>query len=266
MPMADLNGVRLHYAIDGSGPPLVLIAGMLSDGASWAPILPELARRFTVIRPDNRTTGRTQPPEAPAGLAEWAGDVAALLDHLGIGQAHVAGHSLGGIIALALAAAAPGRVGRLALLASAPVRLARNLALFRHLLALRAEGMPADLWLRGLYPWIFAPGFYDDPAAVEAAVAASLAYPFTPGPAAMARQVAALAALPADLPVPAPLPPTLAVLGGADLLFPADIARAALGTLPGATTVEIAGAGHSVHWDAPTVVAAHLTAHFAATG
>lgn len=262
MPFAELNGLRLHYARDGAGPPLVLIAGMLSDHASWAPVLPALAARFTVIRPDNRTTGQTTPAEAPAGLAEWAGDVVALLDHLGIGRAHVAGHSLGGIIALHLARSALERVDRLALLAAAPVRLARNVALFRHLAALRAEGMPPDLWLRGLFPWLLAPEAYEDPAAIEAMVAQSLAYPHTPPPAAMARQIAALAALPARIAPPDPAPPTLALLGEGDLLFPPAIARAALQGMANLRLATLPGAGHSLHWDAPQAVAAHLIAHF----
>lgn len=265
MPTVDISDIRLHYRIDGSGPPLVLIAGMLSDGASWAPVLPALAARFTVIRPDNRTTGQTRPAEAPAGLAEWAGDVAALLDHLGIARAHVAGHSLGGMIALHLAAQAPDRVDRLALLASSPMRLSRTVALFRHLLALRGEGMPPDLWLRGLFPWLFSPQVYDDPAAVDAAVAQSLAYPHTPTPAAMARQVAALERVPELLTLPDPAPPTLAILGGGDLLLPPEPARAGLAGLAGLRVVELPGAGHSVHWDAPQDVVAHLIDHFGAT-
>lgn len=265
MPWADLSDIRLHYRIDGSGPPVVLIAGMLSDGASWAPVLPALAARFTVIRPDNRTTGQTLPPGAPAGLSEWATDIAALLDHLGVARAHVAGHSLGGMIALHLAARAPQRVGRLALLASSPMRLARNVALFRHLLALRGAGMPPDLWLRGLFPWLFNPQVYDDPAAVEAAVAQSLAYPHTPDPAAMARQVAAMERVPDVLTLPDPAPPTLAILGGSDLLLPPGPARAGLAGLAGLRVVELPGAGHSVHWDAPQDVAAQLIDHFGTT-
>lgn len=262
MPFAELSTVRLHYQIDGSGPPLVLLAGMLSDGASWAPVLEALAARFTVIRPDNRTTGRTLPQDAPAGLAEWAGDVTALLDHLGLPRAHVAGHSLGGAIALHLTATAPDRVNRLALLAASPIRLARNEALFRHLLALRGEGMAPDLWLRGLFPWLFNPQVYDNPALVDAAVAQSLAYPHTPTPAAMARQLAALEGVGGTLALPETPPPTLAILGGRDLLLPADTARAGLAALPGTRIVEIAEAGHSVHWDAAGAVAAHLLDHF----
>lgn len=262
MPRADLNGVRLHYEIEGEGPPLLLLAGMMSDGASWGPVVPALARVFTVIRPDNRTTGRTAPAEAPAGLAEWAQDAVALLDRLGIPRAHVVGHSLGGLIALRMAAAAPERVRRLALLAAAPVRVPRANAILRHCLALRAEGMAPDLWLRGLFPWLFHPRLFDDPAAVDAMVAQSLAYPYAQGPAAMARQLDALERSQATLALPDRPPPTLAILAGGDLLLPPAIARPALAPLS-PQIVEIAEAGHSVHWDAPEAVAHHLLVHLA---
>jgi pimeloyl-ACP methyl ester carboxylesterase len=260
MPWADLPGVRLHYEVEGEGPPLLLLAGMMSDGASWGPLVPLLTRSFTVIRPDNRTTGQTVPADAPAGLAEWMGDALALLDRLGIPRVHVAGHSLGGHIALHMAATAPARVDRLALLAAAPVAVPRNVALFRHLLSLRAEGLPPDLWLRGLFPWLFHPRLFEDPGAVDAMVARSLAYPHAQGAEAMTRQLAALERAHAALVLPDPLPPTLAVLASDDLLLPPAVARPALARLS-LRVVEVAHAGHSVHWDAPEAVAARLLAH-----
>jgi pimeloyl-ACP methyl ester carboxylesterase len=262
MPVARLNGIDLHYEIGGSGPPLILIAGMMSDSASWAPLVPALEERFTVIRPDNRTTGRTLPVDAPCGLAEWAGDLVALAEHLALGPVHLAGHSLGGLIALHLSSMTPERVARLALLAAAPLPMARNLALFRHLLALRAPGMPPDLWLRGLFPWLFHPRLFDDPAVIDGAVAQSMAYPHAQGPAAMARQLAALEQVEAALRLPDPFPPTLALLGADDLLMPPGPARAAL---PGVPAVIIEGAAHSVHWDAPGPVAHHLIRHLEGT-
>ncbi len=264
MPWADvITGVRLHYEIEGNGPPLLLLAGMMSDSASWGPLVPALTQSFTVIRPDNRTTGRTLPAEAPAGLAEWARDAIALVDHLAIPRFHLVGHSLGGLIGLQLAASAPQRVGRLALLASAPIRVARTGAILRHLLSLRAEGMAPDLWLRGLLPWLFHPRLFDNPAAVDAMIAGSLAYPYAQGIAAMKRQVEAWERSRAAPALPDPSPPTLAILASDDLLLPPNIARQGLAPLAPLRIVEIAEAGHSVHWDAPKAVAHHLLLHLA---
>jgi pimeloyl-ACP methyl ester carboxylesterase len=261
MPTADLH-IRLHYEIDGSGPPLLLLAGMMSDSASWGPLVPLLTPHFTVIRPDNRTTGRTDP--ADPSLTAWAEDALALLDHLNLPKAHIAGHSLGGIIALHLAAKAPARVDRLALLASAPVFLSRNLALFRHLLALRDPAYPPDLWLRGLFPWLFHPRTFDSPDMVEVMIALSLGYPHAQTAAAMQAQLDAFEQATQTLALPATPPPTLAIIADSDLLMPPSVLRPALVALTD-RIVEIPAAGHSVHWDAPDAVAAHLIAHFTGT-
>ncbi|MEM9639120.1 MAG: lipolytic enzyme, partial [Pseudomonadota bacterium] len=66
MPDLGLPEVTLHYEVTGSGPPMILIAGMMSDSASWGPLIPHLEAHFTLICPDNRTTGRTRPMDAPA--------------------------------------------------------------------------------------------------------------------------------------------------------------------------------------------------------
>jgi pimeloyl-ACP methyl ester carboxylesterase len=262
MPFADFGALRLHYEIDGEGPPLVLLAGMMSDSASWGPLVPDLARHFMLIRPDNRTTGRTEPRTAPVTLADWAGDVLRLLDHLGLNRAYVAGHSLGGMIALHLAALAPERVERLALLAAAPLFPRRNYMLFQYFLALRAKGNPPDLWLRGLFPWLFHPRAFDDHATLETMIALSLAYPHAQSREAFAAQIAGYAGAGSALALPQKLPPTLAVLGRDDLLMPQEAARAALGKLGEVEIVEIAAAGHSVHWDAPAAVVLALCDHF----
>ena len=258
MPTLDLADVALHYEIDGAGPPLMLVAGTASDSASWGPLVEPLAERFTVIRPDNRSTGRTAPRDVPLSLDHWASDALALVDHLGLGPVAVVGHSLGGMIALCMAAAAPDRVSRLGLLASAPIAVGRNAALFDLLLRLRAEGQPADLWLRAFLPWLFHPRFFEVPGQLDAAIALSLAYPHAQPAAAMAAQVAALQRVDAGgLPEQVRCP-TLAILAESDLLIPEAAARAALAPIGDLTIAMIPEAGHSVHWDAPAATLAAL--------
>ncbi|AVO38941.1 alpha/beta fold hydrolase [Pukyongiella litopenaei] len=257
MPGLRLADVTLHYEIGGNGPPLLLIAGMASDSASWLPLLPLLEPRFTVIRPDNRSTGRTTPWEAPTGPAINAADCAALLAHLGLGPAHVLSHSMGGLIALQLGMDAPEAVASLTLAASAPMRLQRNSAIFRNLVAIRRSDAPPDTWLRALYPWLFDPAAFDDPAALDAAAAAALVYPHGQSADAMDHQLRALDRFdPSGLRV---AHPAQAILGGRDLLIPEAPARAALAALGDVPVHLIADAGHSIHWDAPHAVTDHLT-------
>lgn len=254
MPIFEHSGIAQHYERSGHGPPLLLIAGMMSDSASWAPVVPLLEPHFDLIRPDNRTTGRTTPWDAPACVTHFAADCAALLDHLKVASAHVMGHSLGGMIGMRMACLAPEAVRTLTLAASAPLRLERNVALFKALLAIRRSDAPPDVWLHALFPWLFAPALFDAPGAVAQAAAVSLAYPHAQSVQAMGHQIAALEGyIPdrvTDLSCPAQ-----ALLAEDDLLLPAALARETLGNLP---THLIENAGHSIHWDAADAVAAHL--------
>ncbi|KIN74175.1 alpha/beta fold hydrolase [Sulfitobacter guttiformis] len=254
MPMFERKSITLHYELSGKGPPLLLIAGMMSDSASWAPIVPLLEPHFTLIRPDNRTTGRTVPWNAPASVDLFAEDCAALLEHLDAEPAHVLGHSLGGMIGMRLACAYPARVRTLTLAAAAPLRLERNVALFKTLLAIRQSDAAPDVWLNALFPWLFSPALYDLDGAVAQAAMISLSYPHAQTSAAMAHQIAALDGYApdavADLPCPAQ-----ALLAADDLLLPAALAQATLGDMPVHIT---ANAGHSIHWDAPDAVANNL--------
>ena len=255
MPDLGLPEVTLHYEVTGSGPPMILIAGMMSDSASWGPLIPYLEAHFTLICPDNRTTGRTRPMDAPASPQIWADDALALLDHLGHDSAHVVGHSLGGYIAWAMACLAPDRVTSCTMIASAPLGLARNAELFQTVLAVRRSDAPPDTWLRVFLPWIFTPEFYQTRGAIDAAIAQSRAYPHVQSTEAMAHQLAAVAAADPRLFPGPPQVPVQALLAEKDLLIPLEEARKALSGMP----VEVlSGCGHAAHWDAPERVADHL--------
>ncbi len=254
MPIFEHDGIEMHYERSGDGPPLLLIAGMMSDSASWAALVPSLERHFTVIRPDNRTTGRTVPWSAPATIDKCAFDCAALMDRISRGRAHVVGHSLGGMIGMRMATQYAENVKSLTLLAAAPLRLERNVQLFKTLLAIRQSNAKPGVWLNALFPWLFAPSLYETPGALAEATQAALAYPYAQTPAAMAHQLAALDGYAPEAPGDLPCP-TQALLGADDLLMPAGHAKAALGDIPAHM---IADAGHSVHWDQPEAVSEHL--------
>ncbi len=117
MDRVQLDGVELEYEVKGSGEPVLLIStGPLAD--SFAPFfrVEALTARYRLIGYHQRgQVGSTHSP-APVSFAEHAADAAALLGHLGIDRAHVAGHSTGAAIALQMAADYPGIVQTLALL------------------------------------------------------------------------------------------------------------------------------------------------------
>lgn len=252
MPELTLPDATLHYEVSGSGPPLLLIAGFMSDGASWAPLLGLLEPHFTVIRPDNRSCGRTVPWNAPAGMEIWTDDLIALIDHLGHNRVHVAGHSLGGIIGWVLAAKAPQRVATLLMMGSAPILTPRNDVLFRALIAIRRSDAPPETWLHMLFPWLFRPEVFSAPDIVAQAVADSLAYPYAQSADAMEWQLDALQGTdPSWFAAPPPVP-CKALLSPDDMLVPHADARASLGGIP---TEDLPGLGHSLHWDDPQRIA-----------
>jgi pimeloyl-ACP methyl ester carboxylesterase len=264
MPELSLDDISLHYEIDGSGPPLLLLAGMLSDSASWGPLVPLLAEKFTVIRPDNRTTGRTTPWDAEVSVMHMARDAVALMKHLGHDRYHVAGHSLGGLMTLEIAGLVPDCVATGSVLASGRIRSPRTAAVFDALLAVRRAPDGEDMWLRALYPWVFGQAFFKDPQNTETAVAATRAYPFAQTADAMAHQITAFRGYRPEAPLDQITTPTLVLYAGQDVLVPPDMARSSFSTIPNLTEVTLDDAGHSIVWDAPEEVAHHLAAHLTA--
>jgi pimeloyl-ACP methyl ester carboxylesterase len=114
MTYAPVNGLRLYYEVHGSGRPLVLLhGGLLTIGLCFGPLLEPLAASRQVIAVELQGHGHTAVTDRPMTVEALAGDVVALLDHLGIEQADVFGYSLGGLVAYAVALSAPARVGKL---------------------------------------------------------------------------------------------------------------------------------------------------------
>lgn len=251
MPQFEREGARIHYELRGSGPPMLLIAGTASDGASWAPLLPLLQARFQLILIDNRGSGRTL-ADGEITLAQMSADAAALLEHLDIDGAAVAGHSLGGYLGLMLAAEQPERVRRLVTLGSGTMSAATRM-LFRDMARLYFTAAPED-WFRLLYQWLFSERFFADEAGVAAAAAASVAYAYRQSPADFARQVAAIERG-TRVDFGRVRCPVLAVAAERDLLAPPEAVAALHREVPDLRHVRIAEAAHSVHWEQPEAVA-----------
>src|SRR5215210_5948512 len=116
MQSVNVNGVDLEYEVTGAGEPVLLVSSVLADG--FLPLLaePALTDRYRLIRYHKRGwLGSTHTPP-PVSIADHAGDAAALLDHLGVPRAHIAGHSSGAAVAVQLALDNPTIVQSLVLL------------------------------------------------------------------------------------------------------------------------------------------------------
>jgi len=116
MPFADVNGQHLYYEDSGgSGPAVVFSHGFLMDHEMFAPQVEALSDEFRCITWDERGFGST-PAIAPFTYYDSAADCLALLDHLGLDQAVLAGMSQGGFLSLRAALTAPERVKALVLI------------------------------------------------------------------------------------------------------------------------------------------------------
>jgi pimeloyl-ACP methyl ester carboxylesterase len=110
---AEVNGISLYFATYGAGRPMVLLHGGLGSGEMFGPVLPALAQRHQVIVVDLQGHGRTADIERPLDPRLMAGDIAALIDHLGLDQPDLVGYSLGGAVAFHTAVKYPAKVRRL---------------------------------------------------------------------------------------------------------------------------------------------------------
>jgi pimeloyl-ACP methyl ester carboxylesterase len=88
-----VNGLAIAYQSAGEGPPLVLVHGAAVDGRMWQPQVADLADEFTVVAWDEPGAGRSSDVPADFGLPDYANCLAALIDAVGLGPAHVAGLS-----------------------------------------------------------------------------------------------------------------------------------------------------------------------------
>jgi len=117
MPMADIDGVTLHYRWDGpEDAPVLLLSNSLGARVDmWLPQLGAFTRHFRVLRYDSRGHGQSAAPPGPYGMEQLTFDVVGLLDALEIERTHFCGLSMGGMVGQVLALRAPERLNRLAL-------------------------------------------------------------------------------------------------------------------------------------------------------
>ncbi|GAA0404576.1 hydrolase [Acrocarpospora corrugata] len=248
--------MNIWWEESGSGRPVVLLHSTAADGRMWDEVWEPLAARFRVIRLDFRGYGRS-PLVADKPYSD-AGDVAALLDELGVGTAAVVGASGGGRVALGLAAIRPDLVSELVLIAAAAgLDPTPELAAFgaeedRLLEAGDVRGaaeLNAHMWLGpDAGEQARAKLVEMQRNAFELQLAADPELEFT-------RPEVDLAAIAA---------PALVVIGGHDLSYFADTGRHLVAEMPAATLLELPWAGHLPAMERPAEIAELLIARLAA--
>jgi lipase len=112
----EVDGGSLHVGRWGTGPPVVVAAhGITATHRSFRALAEQLGEEVTLLAPDLRGRGRSNRVAGPFSMAAHADDLLAVLDHAGVQQATIVGHSMGGFVAVVTAHRHPERVERLVL-------------------------------------------------------------------------------------------------------------------------------------------------------
>jgi pimeloyl-ACP methyl ester carboxylesterase len=115
MPLANLDGINIHYQMEGQGEPFVMIMGFSANRSGLIPQIRFFKKYYRVVTFDNRGVGRSDKPPGPYSTRMMADDTVRLMDFLRIDKAHIMGISMGGMIAQELAINYPQRVMKLVL-------------------------------------------------------------------------------------------------------------------------------------------------------
>jgi 3-oxoadipate enol-lactonase len=250
MPMTLRGEVDIHYEVAGDGrETLVLINGVGDDLAAWAPQMNDfIDAGLQVVTFDNRGVGGSGHPPGPYTSAVMAQDVAAVVDALVLPSFHLAGVSMGGVIAQQYAAMHPDRLRSVILANTYAVADAFTRAAFETW-ALVADSAGMAVMMRQMGPWIFSPAMYEnEPARVAELITG--AEQTTQPSASFAAQMAALVthdstAMAAELRVPA-----LVIAASDDIIIRPALSRRLHDLLPHATWAEVPG-GHAAFWEKP---------------
>jgi pimeloyl-ACP methyl ester carboxylesterase len=124
----QVDGLTVRYQVGGQGPQVLLLHGWGGAIESFAPVLNDLQRSYTVHAFDLPGFGESSLPPAAWGSAEYAQLTLKVMDHLNLDRPHLIGHSFGGQVSLRLAATSPERVGKLVLVGSAGIHTRPKLA------------------------------------------------------------------------------------------------------------------------------------------
>src|SRR2546425_2129008 len=254
-----VSGLRVRYVRAGDGPVVVLLHGFASSIFTWKDVLPGLARSRTVVALDFPGFGESeQPRDLDVGI--YPGIVLGLMDRLGIVRVTLAGNSMGGAVAIALAARQPERVQALVLIDAAGFDLAESeRPLLLRLAATRAgKALFGRLPVRGRMLRLALGQVFHDPALVtEERFNEYLVPLLRPGATAslvsLLTSRAATPGMAASL-APSVKAPTLVLWGRDDRWIPVAQADRVVAAIPGARKVVLDACGHVPQEERPEEV------------
>jgi 3-oxoadipate enol-lactonase len=248
--IAHAGEADLYYEVSGAGSPtLVLVNGVGDPLEGWANQTADfLAAGLRVVSFDNRGVGRSSQPPGPYTSAQMAADLHAVVTAAGLDAFHLAGVSMGGVIAQEYALAHPANLRSLVLANTFAAADPFTRAAFQTWAQVaEAAGMPMMMCAQA--PWIFSPGFYAEHSDRVAELIAEAEQSTQPA-GAFAAQTAALVDHDARDRLAALATPALVIAAADDIIIRPALSRELLEALPDASWTVVPG-GHAAFWENP---------------
>ena len=267
MPAIRRGDASIAYTRAGAGPAVLLLQGAGVIGRGWRPQVEALASRFTVLTVDNRGLGDSTAGSARLSIDAMAEDALAIMDAERIDRAHVAGHSMGGLIAQHLALTARRRVASLALMCTflrgaEGARMTPAMLVTALRMRIGSRAMRRKAFLQLVMPAAYLNGV--DIATLAGDLQDLFGYDLASQPGFVFKQVQAMARYDASgrLHELAGLP-TLVLSASEDRIALPAFGRALAAAIPGARYVEWKAAGHAVTIQCADGINALLADHLA---
>jgi pimeloyl-ACP methyl ester carboxylesterase len=245
--LVRVEGLEIAFERSGDGPALVLVHAAASDSRMWRPQMEALAGELTVVAWDEPGAGRSSDVPSDFGLADYAGCLAALIQALEVGPAHVAGLSWGGTVLLELYRRHPEVVATLVL---ADTYAGWKGSLPDEEVRARVEGVRAVIAAGEERFDAAAPGLFgSEPSAAVVSVMEAMAADVRP--ASLGIALNAMAETDQRDLLPEIAVPTLLIWGELDGRSPLSVARQFEDAIPAAELVVIPAAGHMPNLEQP---------------
>jgi pimeloyl-ACP methyl ester carboxylesterase len=246
MPDVRVNDIMMHYEQEGTGEPLLLIPYLAADNACYAFQVAEYAKYFTCISVDPRGAGVSDKPVGPYSTEQFADDMAAFLQALGIERAHVAGLSLGAATGMWLAAKYPTQVQSLSLHSAWTKTdpFLQTIVSGWQVIAKALDSVP-EMVILGILPWCLTPELYaarpEYVSSLKDFVRSRPAQPLD----AFLTQSGAVLAHDAEAALPRIAAPTLITFGRYDMVTSARFAKPLQAGIEGAELLIFEGSAHA---------------------
>ncbi|MDH3666179.1 MAG: alpha/beta fold hydrolase [Paracoccaceae bacterium] len=253
-----MSRIALSYSQTGQGAPLVLIHGVGSRAEDWSGVIDALGEGFSILAYDQRGHGDSDTPPGPYTIEHLTGDLINLMDDLGLARAHIAGFSLGGLVALSVALNHPERVDKLALISTVAGRTDEEKARVLARLEFLLNAPPSDYFEQSVERW-FTPAFRE---AHPEVVAGRKARAVAMDPVAYAAAYHTLAHTDFGRALTGIEAETLVMTGEDDIGSTPRMAEVMRGHIPNAQLRILPGLRHSLLLEAPGVVGVLLRAFF----